>query len=61
MKEQIKELTLLLYLTSWTEKEPYREYQKAWKGYDFDILNKLQSENMIDWIKFLLNKAVRVL
>ena len=62
MEEQIKELTLLLlYLTSWTEKEPYGEYQRAWKGYDFDILNKLQSENMIDWIKFLLNKAVRVL
>ena len=48
MEEQIKELTLLLlYLTSWTEKEPYGEYQRAWKGYDFDILNKLQSENMI--------------
>ena len=45
MEEQIKELTLLLlYLTSWTEKEPYGEYQRAWKGYDFD---KLQSENMI--------------
>ena len=43
MEEQIKELTLLLlYLTSWTEKEPYGEYQRAWKGYDFDILNKLQ-------------------
>ena len=48
MEEQIKELTLLLlYLTSWTEKEPYGGYQRAWKGYDFDILNKLQSENMI--------------
>ena len=32
MEEQIKELTLLLlYLTSWTEKEPYGEYQRAWK------------------------------
>lgn len=48
MEEQIKELTLLLiYLTSWTEKEPYGEYQRAWKGYNFDILNKLESENMI--------------
>ena len=48
MEEQIKELTLLLlYLTSWTEKEPYGEYQRAWNGYDFDILNKLQSENVI--------------
>lgn len=34
MEEQIKELTLiLLYLTSWTEKEPYGEYQRAWKEY----------------------------
>ena len=33
MEEQIKELTLLLlYLTSWTEKEPYGECQRAWKG-----------------------------
>ena len=36
MEEQIKELTLL-YMTSWTEKEPYGEYQRAWKGYDFDM------------------------
>lgn len=48
MEKQIKELTLLpLYLTSWTEKEPYGEFQRAWKGYDFDILNELESENMI--------------
>lgn len=48
MKKQIKELTLLLlYLTSWTEKEPFGDYQRAWKGYDFDILNELGNENMI--------------
>lgn len=48
MEEQIKELTLLLlYLTSWTEKEPYGEYQRAWKGYDFDILNSLEDERLI--------------
>ncbi len=48
MEEQIKELTLLLlYLTSWTEKEPYGENIRAWKGYDFGILNKLESEKMI--------------
>ena len=40
MEEQIKELTLLLlYLNSWIEKEPYGEFHRAWKGYDFDILN----------------------
>lgn len=48
MEEQIKELTLLLlYLTSWIEKEPYGEYQRAWKGYDFDILNTLEDERLI--------------
>ena len=46
MEKQIKELTLLLlYLTSWTEKEPYGEFQRAWKGYDFDILNELDEGN----------------
>lgn len=48
MEEKIKELTLLLlYLTSWTEKEPYGEYQRAWKGYDFEILNRLEDERLI--------------
>ena len=49
MEEQIKELTLLLlYLTSWKEKDSFGdEYMRAWKGYDFDILNKLQDEKLI--------------
>ena len=49
MEEQIKELTLLLiYLTSWKEKDSFGdEYWRAWKGYDFDILNKLADENLI--------------
>lgn len=48
MEEQIKELTLLLlYLNSWIEKEPYGEFHRAWKGYDFDILNLLEDENLI--------------
>ena len=42
-----KELTImLLYLTSWTETE-FREVQRSWKGYDFDILNKLTDEGLI--------------
>ena len=46
-EQTIKELTLiLLYLTSWTEKEPY-SYQRSWKGYDFDILNELADEGAI--------------
>lgn len=54
MEEKIKELTLLLlYLTSWKEKDPFGdEYMRAWKGYDFDILNKLQDENLIGGSKY---------
>ena len=45
--QAIKELTLiLLYLTSWTEKAPY-DYQRSWKGYDFDVLNELADEELI--------------
>ena len=48
MEEKIKELTLLLlYLNSWVEKEPYGEFHRAWKGYDFDILNALEESFMI--------------
>jgi len=43
-QEQISKLTLLLlYLTSWKEKEVHR----SWKGYDFDVLNKLEEAGMI--------------
>lgn len=38
---------LLIYLTSWAEKESYGKYKIAWKRYDFDILNKLQDEELI--------------
>ncbi len=50
MEEQIKELTLLLaYLTLWNEKDRLlkQEFKKSWKGYDFDILNKLNEEEYI--------------
>ena len=43
-QEQISKLTLLLlYLTSWKEKE----VQRSWKGYDFDVLNKLEETGLI--------------
>jgi len=46
-KQIVKDLTImLLYLTSWTEKEPY-DYQRSWKGYDFDILNELADDGVI--------------
>ncbi len=59
--DTIKELTLMLmYLTSWEESlvpglrgKPDRAgiYPKArvcWKGYDFDILNELTDEGLVN-------------
>ena len=46
MEEKLKELTLLmLYLQSWKERGDM--YPRSWKGYDFDILNKLSEEDLI--------------
>lgn len=45
MKENLKELTLLmLYLQSW--KERMETLPRSWKGYDFDILNELSDEGL---------------
>ncbi|HAN09787.1 MAG TPA: transposase [Clostridiales bacterium] len=47
MEEKIKELTLLLmYLTSFTERG--YDVKKAWKGYDFDIMNNLDEQGFIN-------------
>ena len=47
--ETVKDLTLmLLYLTSWTEKDFDENVRIAWKGYDFGILNELTDENLIN-------------
>ena len=44
LREQIKELTLvLLYLNSFDEGGS----QRSWKGYDFDGLNKLADEGYV--------------
>ena len=44
LREQIKDLTLmLLYLNSFGDEG----YQRSWKGYDFDDLNKLAEEGYI--------------
>lgn len=49
MEERIKELTLLLlYLTSWDEKIMEDKIKRSWKGYDFDILNDLEENGLID-------------
>ena len=51
-QEQISKLTLLLiYLTGWEEKELGASVHRAWKGYDFDILNKLEEDGLIEQSK----------
>ena len=51
-QEQISKLTLLLiYLTGWEEKEVGASVHLAWKGYDFDILNKLEEDGLIEQSK----------
>lgn len=45
---QISNLTLLLiYLTSWEEKEFDVTTHRAWKGYDFTILDELEEKGFI--------------
>ena len=61
-KKTIRELTLMLmYLTSWEERdtpemravkkkelEQYPLVRRCWKGYDHDLLNKLSEEGLIN-------------
>jgi hypothetical protein len=51
MNEQMSNLTLLLmYLTGWEEdsrKNPGEKIFRAWKGYMFQIVNKLSDEKLI--------------
>ena len=47
-QELISKLTLLLlYLTSWEEQGPGTLVNRSWKGYDFDVLDKLENEGFI--------------
>jgi hypothetical protein len=49
INQQLKELTLLLlYLNSWEEKQIGLSYRRSWKGFDFDVLNELTDEGMIN-------------
>ena len=49
INDKIKELTLmLLYLSSWEENEVGMKYRRSWKGYDFDVLNELAEEELIN-------------
>jgi hypothetical protein len=47
-QERVKELTLLLlYLTSWEEKDYVETTPRSWKGYSFDALNELTDEEYL--------------
>lgn len=48
-EEAVKELTMLLmYLTRFHEKDRFIDVNDmAWKGYDFDIIDKLDDDNFI--------------
>ena len=39
----------LIYLSSWKEKEFDTEVRRAWKGYDFALLDRLKEEGLIDF------------
>ena len=53
MDKTIKELTLLLiYLTSWQEDAGLTKVQKSWKGYPFEVLDKLNEERYIEGSKY---------
>jgi hypothetical protein len=44
--DAIAELTLMLmYLTSWRERDG--ENRRCWKGYEFEILDRLESAGLI--------------
>lgn len=47
----IQELSLLLiYLFSWEEKDLMESVvHRAWKGYDFNVLDQLKKEGLIDF------------
>lgn len=48
MEEQIRELTLiLLYLTSWEDKDLPMEMRRSRKGYPFEVLNELTAADLL--------------
>ena len=65
MEKNIEELTLLLmYLTSWEENGYVTDennmikeakFKTCWKGYSFDVINKLTDE---DYLYFSKGKSV---
>ena len=64
--EKTAKLTLLLiYLTSWDEKDLVSNMRRAWKGYDFDTLDELEEDGLISQSKtaksvYLTEKGLNV-
>jgi len=64
--DKTAKLTLLLiYLTSWDEKDLVSNMRRAWKGYDFDTLDKLEEDGLISQSKtaksvYLTEKGLNV-
>ena len=61
-KRAIKELTLLLmYLNRFTDEKDFKTAKNfyAWKGYNFDIINELDDEDIIHQGKYR-NKSVYI-
>lgn len=59
-KQKIEKLSLLLlYVTGWEEdsrKQPGKKIFRSWKGYLFEVLNKLESQKYIT--QFRKSKSV---
>lgn len=64
--EKTAKLTLLLiYLTSWDEKDLVSNMRRAWKSYDFETLDKLEEDGLISQSKtaksvYLTEKGLNV-
>jgi hypothetical protein len=62
-QQNLKLTLLLLYLNSWEEKGFDNPVTRAWKGYDFDILNELEEKDYISQSKkaksvYLTNEGI---
>ncbi len=50
-RQNLQLTLLLLYLNSWEEKGLDNPVRRAWKGYDFNVLNKLEEKDYISQSK----------
>ena len=50
-EKTVKLTLLLIYLTSWDEKDLVSNMRRAWKSYDFETLDKLEEDGLISQSK----------